>query len=134
MTIADIVVFGLVAPILAVAAFGLARLLGFKVAFGKVFTAVSIALVMLPVFVWSFILCVGIAFGLLMAVVAVLEATGLFPVVAAWPTWDLIPLWLWSALGGAAVYGAIFLYQEVKDRRRARRVDLAAGAAMKEGK
>jgi hypothetical protein len=121
MTIADVVVFGLVAPILAAVAFGLARLLGFKVAFGKAFTAVSIALVMLPVFVWSFILCAGIALGFIMVVAAVLEATGLYPVVAVWPMWNLLPLWGWLALGGVAVWGAIFLYQEAKDRGRARK-------------
>jgi hypothetical protein len=67
----------LAALLLAAIVAGALRLFGFRPRYGKIFEAIAIAASFLPILLMHSLIVFIVGFGLLMAVVGVLEATGL---------------------------------------------------------
>jgi hypothetical protein len=62
------------------------------------------------------LVCVGVWMG----VSIVLYATGLLPIVSAFPVWRLLPAWAWFAIPIAVVWGGVttmFITQDVRHNR-----------------
>jgi hypothetical protein len=100
---------------------GMARVVGLRVEFFAIFRALSWAFVALPMAVAAGgLVCVGVWLG----VSIVLYATGLLPIVSAFPVWRLLPAWAWFAIPIAVVWGAvttIFIVLDVRNNRHSPR-------------
>jgi len=83
--------------------FGIARLLRLKISFEKVFKALAITYLFLPLVLF---VCFMVAMASLMAITGVLYATGLLPVVSHWSVWSWFPNWVWLAIATLGVFGA----------------------------
>jgi hypothetical protein len=95
----------------------LARAVGLRVDFFAVFTALSCALVALPIAVLAGgLVCAGVWIG----VSVILYATGLLPTVAALPVWRLLPAWAWFAIPIGVVWVAVSTLFIVLHRRNTR--------------
>ena len=108
----------LIVLIFAGVMFGLIRLFGGKASFEVVFKALATGVVMLPIAVWSFVFCGGIAFAMILMAAAIIDAVGLLPAVESWPVWGWFPRWLWITFGAFTVFGAGQFYYWVKEKRR----------------
>jgi hypothetical protein len=103
---------------LAGALCGLVRLFGGKASFERVFKLIATGVVMLPVAIMSFLFCFTIAGAIFFSAGAILYATGLLPTVESWPVWSWFPRWLWIVFAPLSGFGALQLYEWMKEKRR----------------
>jgi hypothetical protein len=92
------------------------RVFRLSIAFESIFTALTTALVMLPVYVLSLMVMAIVVLAIFFGMVLILYLTGLLPYIAPWPVWHAIPWWLWLTTGVAGLLAAM-IAQDVRQKR-----------------